>query len=136
MTLTAQYPQWLWKMPSLLVFLLVLGCGTSDPNPFYSGHFVVKSDYSSTIRITEWTNFGWAQPARGMTGKASEAVSIFSKQGMIPAETTVKWVVEGRDELHSQKINLQSVVPPNAEGTIEFLIDTKGVWHVTFVPDK
>jgi len=118
----------------LCIAIVISGCGPSDPDPFYTGEFVVRSEYPQEIRINEWSNFGVAQPGDGNIVSGADAFTFFPKLSGHPDKSTVRWVVDGEEELHSQEIDLQGLAPPNVEGTLEFLFDAEGVWHARFVP--
>lgn len=110
------------------------GCGSRDPNPFYSGDFVVFSEFDRTIRILNWEGFGGAQPARGNVLPQAECSSFFPKLDQFPQSTTVRWQIdnESTGPPHSQTIDLTGVVPANTAGTTEFLFGADGVWTVRF----
>lgn len=111
------------------------GCGSRDPDPFYSGDFVVFSEYDRTIIIKDWEGFGGAQPAGGYVLPQSECSSFFPNLDQFPQSTTVRWQIdeESSGPTHSQTIDLNGVVPANTAGTTEFRFGADGVWSVRFV---
>ena len=124
--------QLVWVIVSGLAVAAGSGCARA---PWYSGEFVVLSNYDRTIVVKDWQEFGEAQPGRGFIGPGVEKSTFFPHLDRIPASTVVSWVIEEDDggEVFSQKIDLQNIVPPNTDGYTEFLFGADGVWTVRFV---
>ena len=100
---------------------------------WYSGKYVVRSRYPHKIRIVRWEGYSAVCPATGWVTNGSECVMSFDNVPWTPESTEVFWRLAESQELQSQTIDLQGIVPANQSGYTEYMIDASGKWSVTFV---
>jgi hypothetical protein len=103
---------------------------------WYSGKYVVLSDYQYKIRILRWNGYSGVCPATGLVTKGSECVMSFDNIPWTPDATEVVWKVVDSGEVHQQRIDLTDVVPANQSGIVEYTLDASGTWSVRFVPES
>jgi hypothetical protein len=115
--------------------ILTQGCAETQNADYYSGNYVVLSQYPTVIRIKDWSGSDSSRPAEGTIVPNAEAATFFPNLDHFPESTVVSWMIDGNQSgpIQTQSLNLAGVVPRNVDGHTEFILSEDGVWAVKYV---